>query len=279
MRARIRRVLFDLRWALGYAGFGVGCAFLDLVWLPLQRRLASGDAPDLRAQRSFHQAAGRYLDFLSAIGAVHFHVEGGERLRDGPQLIVANHPALLDFVLLCALMPQADCIVSSAWTRAFPLRGLANAAGHLRDDDPAGLVRECVERLQKGRSVVVFPEGTRSPADGLGPFQRLAARIALQAGCDLRPVLITWDPSVLYKGAPWSELPERPIHATVRVLDPIRLDAAPVAGETGESRVSLSVASRNLMSELRDFFLEGLGLQELDSEDVGGPEGDDVRNA
>jgi len=36
---------------------------------------------------------------------------GTERLREGPGLVVANHPTPLDVVFLISCMPQADCIV------------------------------------------------------------------------------------------------------------------------------------------------------------------------
>lgn len=260
MTARILRASYQLRYLIGLGAFVGGCFLLERVALPLQRRFGAGrEAPDLRAQRGVHRGCRGYLRFLVALGAMRLEIRGAERLRgDGPRLVVANHPSLLDFVVLSSLMPQADCIVSRAWTDRSPLRGIANAAAYVRDDDPAQLVRECVGRLRRGRSVVVFPEGTRSPAYGLGPFQRGAARIAREADCELQPVLIHWDPPWMYKGWGLGDLPARPIHATVRALQAI----PPKPLERGDPGVSTSVASRRLMAELRDLFLEELDVRD-----------------
>jgi 1-acyl-sn-glycerol-3-phosphate acyltransferase len=118
----------------------------------------------------------------------------------------------------------------------FFLRGLIRAAGYVRNDAGASIVRECAERLSRGRSLVVFPEGTRSPAGDLGPFQRGVARIAMEAGCDLLP-----------------------FHATVRVLEPVSSDPARSSGE------SVSVAARRLTAELRESLSKGLFIVDAGS--------------
>ena len=69
----------------------------------------------------------------------------------------------------------------------------------------AHAVRHAVERLRAGHSVVVYPEGTRTPAEGLRPFQRGAAHIALRAGCDVVPVCITVTPRALMQGQGWTD--------------------------------------------------------------------------
>jgi 1-acyl-sn-glycerol-3-phosphate acyltransferase len=141
----------------------------------------------------------------------------------------------------------------------FFLRGLIRAAGYVRNDAGASIVRECAERLSRGRSLVVFPEGTRSPAGDLGPFQRGVARIAMEAGCDLLPVAITCEPPTLRKGQKWYDLPERPFHATVRVLEPVSSDPARSSGE------SVSVAARRLTAELRESLSKGLFIVDAGS--------------
>lgn len=254
----------QLRWGVSILAFAVGSFALGYVVIPARRLLAGrGGLTDLDVQRILHRVAGGYLQYLVAIGWIEIEIRDGDRLsRGGPHMVVGNHPSLFDVVLLCSLMPQADCIVSSARTEHFLLRSMADPAGYIRNDDPALLIRECVSRLRNGRSLLVFPEGTRSPPHRLGPFQRGAARIALEAGCEILPVLLVFDPPFLHKGWHWRDLPDRPIHATVRVLEPISAKLA----VAGESVVSTSVASRELNAELRELFLKGLEI-------------DDVRNA
>ena len=209
----------------------------------------------LRAQRRLQRASQRFLRVVGGIGMLHFRFEDTDQLQQGgPHLIVSNHPTLIDFVVLCSLMPQADCIVKAKWAKNPLLRQLIRATGFIRSDTGPTIVEKCAERLARGRSLVVFPEGTRSPSGGLGPFQRGAAHIALHAGCDILPVLITCEPPAMWKHWKWYDLPERPIHVTVRVRETIPSKLV------GESSLYSSIAARKLTAELRETFLKGLDI-------------------
>src|ERR1022692_977693 len=100
-----------------------------------------------------------------------FSVEDEKTLiGSGPGLVIGNHPTLLDVVVLISRLPQADCIVKKElWNNMF-LRGIVTRAGYLPNDDGPGLVAAALERVKKGRRVVIFPEGTRSLPEGLLPF-------------------------------------------------------------------------------------------------------------
>ena len=180
---------------------------------------------------------------------------GLERLsQGGPHLVVANHPTLADVVILLAHMPQADCIVGAEYARHPILRGAASAAGYIRNDGGVEVVEESVRRLRAGRSLLVFPEGTRSPRGGLQPFHRGAAHVALRAEWDLLPVLIDCQPPTLMKGQPWYEVPERTIRVTLRVEEPI--SAKPYAA----SERSAPIAARKLTAELREWFAKSMAI-------------------
>jgi len=221
---------------------------------------AARDRAELDAQLRLHRASQRYLRFLVRVGIVRVSAIGVEQLAEGgPHLIVSNHPSLIDIVVLCSFLPQADCIVNPTRARNPVLRGLVRAAGFVRSDAGPAIVNECAERLRRGHSLVIFPEGTRSPAGSLGSFQRGAARVALRVGCDILPVLIKCDPPAMWKGWKWSQLPERPIHVTVRVLEPMPSTAI------GKSGLSSTIAARRLTAELRELFLKGLEIGDADT--------------
>ena len=173
---------------------------------------------------------------------------GAERLGRAPFLVVANHPSLIDTPLLTCQMQQADFLVSAAWSENPFLRHAARSSGYLRADRGAKVVRDAVERLRAGRTVVVFPEGTRSPAGGLGRFHRGAAHIALETGCDIVPMVIHVEPRVLMKGQFWADVPERRPVFRVEVGDPIRV------ADTLDGSESRPLAARRLTGLLQDYF-------------------------
>ena len=145
-------------------------------------------------------------------------------------------------------MPQADCVVkASHYHNPFLARAI-KGAGYISDLDGPGLVADCVERLMRGRSVIVFPEGTRSPANDLGPFLRGAAHVALRAGCDPIPVTIKCEPPTLYRGRAWWDVPERQFTLTLTVDEPL------VVKDVLEQPMALPRAARVLTTALRDHF-------------------------
>jgi 1-acyl-sn-glycerol-3-phosphate acyltransferase len=98
--------------------------------------------------------------------------------------------------------------------------GIVRAAGYVSNADPVELVEAGSRELEAGYSMIVFPEGTRSPArDRLHRFSRGFAHMALRNRTPIVPVLIDCDPPVFTKRLRWYHVPERPFHMRIAVLD------------------------------------------------------------
>jgi 1-acyl-sn-glycerol-3-phosphate acyltransferase len=205
---------------LGFSVFAAGASIIALCVFPLLRWIP-GDR-ERHAQRIVHATFRLWVGFATALGLFRVRWIGTERLRMPPPcIVVANHPTLIDIVLLISRMPQADCVVkSAAWRNPF-LRWIVRPTGYIRNDGGGALVDACASTVRRGRWLVLFPEGTRSPERQLGPFRRGAAHVAVRSGAALLPVLITCDPPTLMKGQKWYHVPERMIQFTVEVGEPI----------------------------------------------------------
>lgn len=253
MSARLSYAWRALRTGLAFAIFGVAALVLAVRLTMLRRRARDRDADrcEMRAQHAIHRVCRAFVGVMRVLGLMTLDASGVEDLRrPGPRLVVANHPGLIDVVLLLAEMPQADCVVSRSWARNPFLRGVAAAAGYLRNDGGAEVVDEAVRRVRTGRAVLLFPEGTRSPASGLGPFRRGAAHVALAVPSDLVPIVLRYEPRTLMKGQKWYDVPDRPFHVTLRVERPF----APKDVLRGDERTG--IAARRVTAALRRFFLE-----------------------
>jgi 1-acyl-sn-glycerol-3-phosphate acyltransferase len=198
---------------LSFAAFMVGAVILALLVIPAS--LLRGGTPEerqRRVQRLISRSFRLQLGFMRLNGSLReTRFQGMEHLASGgPFIIVANHPTLLDVVLLISRLPEVDCVVKKAlWKHRF-LGGPVRAANYIQGDS-AGFVETAAKRLRQGRSIILFPEGTRSPLHGLRPFQRGAARLALESGAPIVPVLIRCKPPFLMKGQPWWDVPHRPL--------------------------------------------------------------------
>lgn len=218
MLSRVAQVWRLCATALSYLLFGLGALLLTASWFPLAACCRRPVQRQRLAQTMIRGAFRTFLTVLSAAGVLSYRIHGAERLRqDGGCLLVANHPSLLDYVLLASVMPQCDCIVKQAlWHNPF-VGGIVRAAGYLPNADPESLFSRCQQRLQQGGILLIFPEGTRSVPGAALHLQRGAAHLALRCRADVRLAHIRCEPATLTKGAPWYQIPRRKPHFDVTI--------------------------------------------------------------
>lgn len=163
---------------------------------------------------------------LRRAGVMELGTTNAARLRaNGPVIVTANHPTYLDVMVLLSLMPRACCVVKNAHWGNPCFWGIVRAAEYVSNADPAGLVDDCAKQLANGYSIIIFPEGSRSPErNRLHAFSRGFAYIALQARTPILPVLMHCDPPAFAKHMRWHDVPPRAFRMTVNVLDPIAVE-------------------------------------------------------
>jgi len=187
---------------------------------------------------------------MCAFGVFRYKASGLSRLDRRGLLILANHPTLIDIVFLMAFVPRADCIVKEKlWRNPFT-RATVSAAGYICNrDDSVGLVEDCVASVRGGGNLIIFPEGTRTPADGSISLKRGAANIAVRAPCNITPVLVRCAPPMLVKGEPWWRLPRQTSQFRFDVMEDI--DIRPFV----DSAANEVVAARRMTAHLREVFI------------------------
>lgn len=190
-----------------------------------------------------------YLKMLNFLGLISYQVSNKEALYNPGQLIIANHPSLLDVVFLMAMVP-ANCVVkSSLWRNPFTAMAV-RAADYIPNDDPA-IYERCLSVLGCGESLIIFPEGTRSTPGQPLKFHRGPAHIAMGAKPLIRPVLIECEPATLIKNQAWYQVPDSPPHFAFRVMPLLKTDL-----ELGDDLPS-SVA-RRINKHWQTYFYENL---------------------
>lgn len=141
------------------------------------------------------------------------------------RVVVANHLTLIDVIILIAYLPDSTAVAKAAAGRNFFYSRVVRSA-FLVNDDPVRVLEDAREVLARGVNLVIFPEGTRTPADALQrKLRRGAAQIALHAGAPVQCVGMTCDPPVLAKGQPWWDVADRVITFTLRDCGEIPVEA------------------------------------------------------
>ena len=123
-------------------------------------------------QRLIHGLFVFFVSYLRCCGLLKLDASELSVLRDSRGVIlVANHPCLLDAVLVVSQLPQVVCLMKGSLARNIVLCGTAYLAGYVHNESGLGLVRKCEQRLRQGANLLIFPEGTRSIGGQMHPFK------------------------------------------------------------------------------------------------------------
>jgi 1-acyl-sn-glycerol-3-phosphate acyltransferase len=126
---------------------------------------------------------------------IRLKVEGAERVpRDQPVVFMANHESWVDIPALLAAVPVQVRFLAKSSLFSIPFFGWAiSSMGFIPVDrenrrTAVKSFEDAAARIRAGRSVLVFPEETRTPDGNLLPFQRGGFLIALKAALPIVPV-------------------------------------------------------------------------------------------
>ncbi len=151
-------------------------------------------------------------------------LEGLENLdHDQHYIFAVNHQSQFDIFALQGYLAHDCRFLAKQELFKIPFFGAGmRLAGYIAVDRSHGRqavksLEAAAERIAAGTSVIIFPEGTRSPDGILQPFKAGGMVLAIKAGVPLVPVGITGSFAVLPKGC----LLARPGHIHIRIGKPI----------------------------------------------------------
>jgi 1-acyl-sn-glycerol-3-phosphate acyltransferase len=221
-----------LRAAWGYAILILGALVLALicfVWavLALVLNLVLPAGVGRRVGRTGAMWCFRiYLAIMETTGALRLDLAALDELREaGPLIIAPNHPCLLDAVLVISRLPNTVCVMKQALLGNFLLGPAARLAGYVRNDRLIRLTSLAADELRQGGQLLLFPEGTRSTGDPIGPFTPAVGAVARHSEVPVQAVIIEADSRFLGKGWPVARRPALPLAYHVRLgrrFDPPR---------------------------------------------------------
>ena len=239
---------------LCFAVFGLAGLVLGGVGLPLVLVVVREPRRRTRVARVLiHHFFRFFIELMRVLGVLSYELHGIERLRQGGLLVLANHPTLVDVIFVISLIPQAGCVVKAELARNPFTRSSVRAAGYITNDSGMAMVDDCRAGLEAGETLVIFPEGTRTPLDGKLQLRRGAANVAIRCHRPVTPVSIRCVPRGLAKQQRWYQVPPRRMHFTIRVHADLQVDPF-LAGGTAEP-----LAVRQLNAHLTAFFQQESG--------------------
>lgn len=180
----------------------------------------------------------------------------GVRIDDPrrPYIAVANHESFADIFLLSHLSWEMKWLSKDEIFR-IPLVGwMMSLAGDIRVrrgelTSRSDAVRQIRDRLTRHVTVMIFPEGTRSPTGDLLPFRNGAFRIAVETGTAILPIAIAGTRTALAKGS----FRLGRARAVARVLPPVEtadLSAAEIPALRERVRRGIAEARAEMLREM-----------------------------
>lgn len=138
------------------------------------------------------------------------------------QIIIANHPSLLDVVLLLANIARINCVVKASLSKNIFLFGAIKASGYILNTANEELLQKSIDALKSGESLLIFPEGTRTK-DKIS-FHKAASYIAIHGAKSLSAIFIKMHPKSLQKDSKWYNTPAQTLHYEISLENQIILD-------------------------------------------------------
>jgi len=213
----LRKALATVRMGIAYVVVTTATGILGLAAIVLA--LVS---PRMRLINWVIRSWGRVTLFFTGVRVT---VEGADRLdRNGSYMLVSNHQSAIDPPLHAASLPVSVRFLAKAELFKFPIFGRAmRAVGMVETDRKAGISghrainRQIARVMDLGKSLIVYPEGTRTKDGDLRPFMKGAFRIAIDNNLPVVPLTVhgafeAWPPgSRICWGGPVTLVVHEPI--------------------------------------------------------------------
>ena len=200
-----------------------GGLFMSLFIFPVIGLLSSSTRlKHLRVQKCLHYTLRLVTFIMKILCLVKLKKINWQKIEtDQAQLIIANHPSLIDYVYLVSLFPQMDCVVKKELWNNFFLKGVVQSAGYIKVENPYQFKEDCLKALEDGRTLLIFPEGTRSGKDSLRPFKKGAASLIASSTCKVQILIIKCTPPVLMKNRKWYDIPPKTVELSIEAREPL----------------------------------------------------------
>jgi 1-acyl-sn-glycerol-3-phosphate acyltransferase len=149
------------------------------------------------ADNKIHRMANLWAKILLLICNIKVKVIGEENLLRGrPQIFMANHQSDFDILIALAYIPVQFRWIAKKELFSIPVFGAAmRSAGYIEIDrsnreKAMQSIDEAAFRIRKGKSIMTFPEGTRSRDGEIKAFKQGTFHLAIKSGAPIVPVSI-----------------------------------------------------------------------------------------
>ena len=209
--------------ALAFSSFGILCMLGNLFFIPIALLGLNRYKKVENFSRDLIFWAWRiFIGLLLLYGSVNAKFLDIKNLANkNSAIIIANHPSLLDIVLLLSHIKRANCIVKASLAKNIFLFAAIRAANYILNTENEQMLKLSQTALKNGENLIIFPEATRTK-DTIC-MQKGAFYIAVNFAQELIALYIKMSPKSLKKGQAWYDTPKATLKYEIGILESIDL--------------------------------------------------------
>lgn len=162
-------------------------------------------------------------------------------------IVIANHPSLLDVMLIISKIRHIDCIVKASLRKNIFLYPAIKASNYILNTENEILLKKATNILKSGESLLIFPEGTRTKEHIV--FHKASSYIAINAAKKLAKILIKINPRSLQKGRKWYDTPSIRVNYKIKLVEVLEL-------KNYEKMATNAIRTRRLHKQLSEFYIK-----------------------
>ena len=184
--------------------FGLGCLFVGSAIFPVMLLFYKSNSQRKLFANTVHITWRAFVWLMCILGLIRINCKKRPELKAlNGTIVVANHPSLIDVVILVSLIPNSICVVKNSLFKNFFIRKVISKVYLSNTMNPDEFIQCGSDILQKGYNIIIFPEGTRTIYNNPVRLHRGVAYLQIATGAKILPIKILNEPKILGKLQKW----------------------------------------------------------------------------
>ena len=205
-----------------FALFGIGGIIIGATLVPLLLIFCSKQTQKQILSGTIHYLWQAFVWLMCVVKLIDIKIKNEQILHNlHGNIVIANHPSLIDIVILVSKIPHSICVVKGSLFKNVFIKSLIRRVYLSNSMSPDDFLDAARKDLDMGYNIIIFPEGTRTQKNKPLHLHRGFAYLQMYSGHDIQPIHIENKPYILNKGKPWYDVGNKTSVYTLKILPKI----------------------------------------------------------
>lgn len=191
--------------------FGLGCVLVSSAIFPIILLLYKSDKQRRIFVNTIHITWRAFVWLMCVLRLIKVKCNSRSELKKlKGTIVIANHPSLIDVVILVSLIPNSVCVVKNSLFHNVFVRKVIQKIYLSNTMQPDEFITRAADVLNNDYNIIIFPEGTRTIPNRPVHLHRGFAYLQIATKKDILPIKIVNSPAILGKLQKWWHVGNKP---------------------------------------------------------------------